>query len=342
MRPPRNPATPVWPKRVRVGLVLALALSAAGLWALAYILPSRGHILESVRRVPPSYLWVALLLVVGSWLCDALRLSTLAATFGHRLALGVALRGVLAGNFMINVTPFYLGAGLVHTAVLRRQRASWSLATAIVAGGGIIANAVQLGLAWLAVAARMALGVPVVPGPPLAYAALGLYTVVYGGVLVLLLRVKDLEDRLLPHVGRRYLGSLARVGVETARGWARLRANRARALLHTVWWSLAYFICFHSVAYVLWQGLGVPLPWTTVIMLQILLFALFSVVPTPGGSGAMELGTFTVLSAVACPESAGAFVVLWRSFTFYLNLLVGWAALAGAFAGRPDAERPAG
>ncbi|MEW6524586.1 MAG: lysylphosphatidylglycerol synthase transmembrane domain-containing protein [Bacillota bacterium] len=321
------------PDRVRLGVFLSLALNAAGLWVLAYILPSRGRILETLRSLSRPHLLVALVLVVISWYCDARRFQALAAAYRHRLPVPAALQGVLAGNFLINVTPFYLGAGLAHILVLRRHGGSWSQSAATVAGGGIIANAVQLAVALSAVAVGHRHLSPALLRLPLLYPVLGAYTLVFAGMLLALNRVVDLETRLARYIAHRYWGGLARMGVELTRGWGNLRSQHSRALLVTITWSLLYFLSFHSVAYVLWRGLGVQLSWASVMMLQIIIFILFSIVPTPGGSGALEVGAFALLTTVAAPELVGAFIVLWRSLTFYLNLVVGWVAMTGVLAG---------
>jgi uncharacterized protein (TIRG00374 family) len=84
---------------------------------------------------------------------------------------------------------------------------------------------------------------------------------------------------------------------------------------------LTHFAAFNVVAW----GLGIPnFDHVAILACQSLLVSLGSVVPTPGGSGYMELGLGRVFAAIGVPEDAKTFLILiWRFLSNYLYILIG-------------------
>jgi len=90
---------------------------------------------------------------------------------------------------------------------------------------------------------------------------------------------------------------------------------------------LAWLSLF-AVAPLLLRGLGVSTNPFQVIFLQFILYFLVPLSPTPGGSGAAELGFAALLVSVIPPHFLAIFILLWRFFTYHLILMAGGVALA--------------
>lgn len=94
--------------------------------------------------------------------------------------------------------------------------------------------------------------------------------------------------------------------------------------------------CRYSVVTVLMQGMGLPAHPLQFFALQAVIFALSSVVPTPGGAGGVEM-LFTALHRQLLPGSMlGIATAAWRIATFYIPvLLASVVAVVPSPAGRP-------
>jgi len=76
-------------------------------------------------------------------------------------------------------------------------------------------------------------------------------------------------------------------------------------------------------------GLGVKAPSEQVMANVILLHMVSSYVPTPGASGAAELGFAELFRTVVPPALIGLAVARWRLRTYYFTLLVGGTLTLG-------------
>ncbi|MDI6689126.1 MAG: flippase-like domain-containing protein [Actinomycetota bacterium] len=89
---------------------------------------------------------------------------------------------------------------------------------------------------------------------------------------------------------------------------------------------LCWLLLF-AIAPLLLLGLRVKINVVQVLFYQFVLFFLIPLSPTPGGSGAAELGFAALLASLVPKHLLAVFVLLWRFLTYYLNLVVGGAIL---------------
>ena len=88
--------------------------------------------------------------------------------------------------------------------------------------------------------------------------------------------------------------------------------------------SAAYILCLAACVH----AFGGSVPITSVAVVYLTGSALGSVVPTPGGLGAVEAALSAGLTAAGLPGAAAvSAVLLFRLLTFWLPVPVGWAAL---------------
>jgi uncharacterized protein (TIRG00374 family) len=88
-------------------------------------------------------------------------------------------------------------------------------------------------------------------------------------------------------------------------------------LLTAVQWS-----CRYTIISLLLAGLGIPAQPFLFMALQILVFALTILVPSPGGIGGAEVFFSLVYSSFLPAAALGMVTTLWRFFTFYLHSLL--------------------
>ncbi|MEW6081378.1 MAG: lysylphosphatidylglycerol synthase transmembrane domain-containing protein [Bacillota bacterium] len=311
------------PKRMALGLFSSLGLSFIVIYILLHRYRLEQDLGDILASLPAPFILAALLLLLIGWVADALRIRELAGIFGIPLPLRLAFPAVLAGNFAINITPFYMGAGLVHIYVFREKGLDLPRSTAAVAGGALVSHAsqailalVSLVLTWEAVALSLTASRALVIGLS-TYLA---FIVALGIVAGLVEDPSRLLGGLLRYPQARWAGDRLR---DFHRGLALLLKAGPRRLGRMFLFSLVYLVSFYSITPVLLAGMGFSQPLGQVIAFQLVLFFAASLAPTPGSAGAIELGAFSLFSFIVPLDILGNFLVWWRLLTFYLNVLVG-------------------
>jgi uncharacterized protein (TIRG00374 family) len=82
------------------------------------------------------------------------------------------------------------------------------------------------------------------------------------------------------------------------------------------------------VGWVVLAGLGVAAPLGQVLYLQAVQYLVVYFAPTPGASGLAELSAAAIMQPLMPAAAFGAFVLLWRTFSLYLPMLLGGVLLA--------------
>jgi uncharacterized protein (TIRG00374 family) len=82
------------------------------------------------------------------------------------------------------------------------------------------------------------------------------------------------------------------------------------------------WICRYSVITLLLISLGLPTKPLLMIALQVIAFALTSLVPTPGGAGGAEAVFYILFKPFLAAESIGLIIIGWRFLTYYFLLFL--------------------
>jgi len=313
-------------------LAISMALSLVALFLVFLWVPDRSRAVESLRAFDRGKLATCAWLISAAWLADSCRLYLLTRGVRRPVGFFVAFKAILSGNFLTLITPFLAGGAPIVVYAVKQGGMNWGEATAVVVGGGIVA---QSALVCLAIGSMVVLRtlhvtvkwgsiflwvVPAYACGLLAFSALALRADVVERWLRGLLRNRK-RPRLVA-LGRKFIRNLKDFRKS-------LGALASENLLHVTGafaCALLYFVLIFAIGPVALSGLGVDYPWMVVFALEVLVYVLSGITPTPGGSGTAELGTFVLLSQVAPLHTIGAFLVIWRLFTFYLNLLTGGIA----------------
>ncbi len=91
--------------------------------------------------------------------------------------------------------------------------------------------------------------------------------------------------------------------------------------------SLIESIALQSVVYFVYRGFGLnEHSYLTILTIQFLLYIVASSTPLPGDSGAQEGGFYFFFSRFFPESTIFAALILWRSITFYLQIICGFTA----------------
>jgi len=256
---------------------------------------------------------VALLLSAASYLGAALSVSGFVL---ERLSLLRTLLAQLAASFVTLVTPAAVGGVALNLRYLRRANVAPADAAASIGVSQLIAFALHMLL--LVVFAALA-GTSHSRGlrPP-GWVYIVLAAVVAAALIALAVPGgrRLLRSRLAPALGQ----VIPRL-LDIAQRPAKLAEGIGGALLLTT----AYILCLMTCV----LALGGSVAFVSVGFVYLTGSALGSVVPTPGGLGAVEAALTAGLTATGMSGiTAVSAVLLFRTLTFWLPVPLGWAALS--------------
>jgi uncharacterized membrane protein YbhN (UPF0104 family) len=261
-----------------------------------------------------NWLWtaVALLLSAVSYLGAAWSLTGFVP---ERLRLTRTLLAQLAASFVTLVTPAAVGGVALNLRYLRRARVAPADAAASVGVAQLIAFGLHTILLIVFAALAGSSHARGLSPPGWVYLAVAAVAVVALAVLAFPQGRRMLRSRLAPTLSQ----VIPRL-LDLAQRPAKLAEGVGGALLLTT----AYILCLEASV----RALGGSVPLVSIALVYLTGSALGSVIPTPGGLGAVEAALSAGLTAAGLPGiTAVSAVLLFRTLTFWLPVPVGWAAL---------------
>jgi len=94
-----------------------------------------------------------------------------------------------------------------------------------------------------------------------------------------------------------------------------------------MFFTIIFWGIFFTIAPLILWGIGVKFNLAHVLILQIIFYFILPYMPTPGGSGAAEVGFASLFSFFVPHYLLGLFVTTWRFIFFYFNLIIGFIIL---------------
>jgi glycosyltransferase 2 family protein len=261
--------------------------------------------------------------VHAGWAVVALGLSVLTyfgATWSlsgfvlEKLSLVRTFLAQLAGSFVTLVTPAAVGGVALNLRFLRKSGVASADAAASVGVSQVFALALHLLLLIIFVA--MTGSSTRNPLHPHAWVYIALAVLVAAALIVLAFPAgrRLVTSRVTPVVSQ----AIPRL-LDVAQRPAKLTEGIGGAFLITS----AYILCLDASV----RALGGSVPLASIAVVYLTGNAIGSVVPTPGGLGAVEAALSAGLTAAGLPgTTAVSAVLLFRTLTFWLPVPIGWAS----------------
>jgi glycosyltransferase 2 family protein len=309
---PGAEVTPVQLERIRPRALVTLVASVAAIYLLAGELAraSLGSVLRSA-----DWRWGAAALVLSAvtYVGAALSLSGYVA---ERLNFLRTLLVQLAGSFVTLVTPAAVGGAALNVRYLQRKKIPAPVAAASVGVSQVVAFVLHI-LLLVVFAAIAGTGTknPIKP-PTWAYFVLAGLVILAGVVLAVPAGRRLLRARLSPTFGQ-VVPRLLEV--------AQQPRKLAEGIGGTLLLSFSYILCLSACV----AAFGRSVPFARIGFVYLTGSAIGSIIPTPGGLGAVEAALTAGLTAAGVPGAvAVSAVLLFRLLTFWLPVPFGWAALS--------------
>jgi glycosyltransferase 2 family protein len=308
---PGGEVTPVRLERIRLRSLVTLVATVAAGYLLAGELAraSLGHVLRLA-----DWRWglVALALSAATYVGAALELSGFVA---ERLRFTRTLLAQLAGSFVTLVTPAAFGGAAINIRYLQRRKIPAPVAAASVGVSQVVALILHILMLVVFIAIAGAADKHPFRPPTWFYFVLAGLVVVSSAVFLVPAGRRLLRARVAPTLGQ----VLPRL-LEVAQQPRKLIEGIGGALLL----SVAYILCLSACV----QAFGGSVAIAGIAVVYLTGSALGSIVPTPGGLGAVEAAlTAGLVAAGLHGTEAASAVLLFRLLTFWLPVPIGWLAL---------------
>jgi len=316
------------PLRAVIAALIAAVFGLAGL-GVVLLVGDPGDLLEVRNLSIPTLFWSALLLSL-SFLCGGLRLRLLARTLGYRLRLPSAVRAHVLGLFSAAVTPSGTGNAPATALMLTRDGLSGPHAWLVALYIGIVD---LLFFAWGVPVALLTLKLSgkLPPSPWWSVGGVGASALFFAlwYLLAYRLALPGVAYRLCSfRILRRYRARAERFARTFTETVSRLSATTWPEQLVLQVFSASLHLSVFAMFSVIAADLGPTLPPLSTLATLFLVFIVSHVVPTPGGSGFLEL-TLPLLLMPERPAAVVPALLVWRLLSFYSVFLLG-PGLGGA------------
>jgi len=317
------------------GLKIFFGLSVASI-SVVVLFTDWGKTLEALSRIEPGYLFLALLLATADWMGGGVRLFILTRGLSANVSLRTTTKAALSNTAMGAITPSQMGGGPAQVFLLYKnglpllEAMSASLMTFVVtivffviSAGAITFSGVNTSIEDETVRQFFRYGFMVF----LVCGTMFMVFIARPSWLRLLLRW---IFSFLSLFRKRHLlrpGSRANRAIEATAQIHEINIYYIRHRFPALVVSLLLtavlfgFKCF--AAYFIVRGLGVSAGVWEVVSIQILILLTVYFFPTPGGTGAAELGSAVLMAQILPIELLTVYVVTWRVVVMYISVILG-------------------
>jgi len=295
---------------------------------IIYSIAFTDHVtMGSVVRFSPAYLFLALLLCIVPWFTGSFRLFIWSRFLGkdqrYRDMFAVAIGAELGAA----ASPPVVGGGPIKTWMLMQRGFSGGAALSLTMLEGFEDALFFLIMVPVALTLSSAWDLPVVRSSTAGFGQLSVWILPGTASLLLLTailiaahRSKGITERFPPL--RRIAGHIKVSYHEFVDTYHNIVLKGKTVFALTMVLTTIQWVCRYSIISFLLLGLGIAPRPLLFMALQVIVFALLTFIPTPGGVGGAEALFSIIYRSFLPPETIGIVTAGWRFFTFYVLLLL--------------------
>lgn len=319
------------------------------LWQIAYILitfaiiyflgfadPNFRNIGDHFSEFKLNWLLLAAGGILLFWFLQALVLRACGSLVGTKLPFRKDLKITVIGEYYCAITPFSSGGQPMQMGYYKRYGVNFAKSTSILAirMAGFMASICLISLAAVILRGNELFATrPAIVWLTILGFLINLSSVVF---LLFLLINKKLVERIGYFVIRLLIklrifkkkkeelhAKFSKGVIDFSEAGQYIKQNIGKTL-GVLLLSLASTVAFFSIAYCVYRAMGLAqYDYFTLFAMQTILYMSVSFVPTPGAIGASEGGFYLFFAGIFPSELLYMAMILWRLFTYYVNLLVG-------------------
>lgn len=321
-------------KLIGRNILLSFSLSLIVIFILI-IFSKGGNIFSAFFEIKPIYLILSFALVGLSWLLEAFQIIFCAKLLNIKISKNEAINLTLIGSFFSAVTPFATGGQPFQMYLLNKNsNVEYGKSAFFLLIKEIIAFVVRVSLiiAMPIFIAFFKIEYPTSYNVNLAI-NIGLFFYFLISILIILALVKS---RKLAEFIKKIISRILPTKISTKinneidkninlfeEGKKSLDKTKIKDLTIIFILSLMQWLNSLFIPVVLLRGLGSNSPIFSIILVTVIFLISVSYAPTPGTSGAAELGIAFLFSSFLPRQPLIVFILLWRFFYYYINILIG-------------------
>ncbi|OAA30713.1 hypothetical protein AT15_09820 [Kosmotoga arenicorallina S304] len=298
-----------------------------------------------IFKMSPLWIGGVILIYMLAQSINALRTKLLLKSYGIKLPYREAFVDILLMQFFNNLTPFAAGGQPYQIYDLSKRGIETTTAAAVVISRYVVNNVAILILAliflpkyWKAFLKIPGIGIFAFIGAFLTIALLiFLVTLSYSRKMLM----KFLDALLKPRFLRRLIAKFLECKPEEVRDHLVKKFEEFNYYMKLIWkkgphymlvdigLSILFSLTFKFIIYFILIGFfdasnnPLNVPFVEIWGVQELLFLVAYYVPTPGASGALELGLFYMLGGTLPRGIISLAVALWRLLTYHFMIVLG-------------------
>lgn len=321
-------------KSIGKNILLSFSLTILVVFILI-IFSKGGNILNAFFEIKPIFLILSFALVGFSWLLEAFQIVLCARLLSIELSRREAINLALIGNFFSAVTPFATGGQPFQMYLLNKNsNVEYGKSAFFLLVKEIIAFLVRISL-FIAIPIfitffKFEYSLPY--GVNLAInIGLIFYLLISILIVLALIKTRKLASFIEMIISKIFPAKISNKVIEEIEknihifeeGKKTLNKSKINILINIFLLSLLQWLNSLFLPVVLLRGLGSNSPVLSIIFVTIIFLLSVVYVPTPGTSGAAELGIAFLFSAFLPRQPLIVFILLWRFFYYYLNIIIG-------------------
>lgn len=336
--------SPEWMDRLFQKLFFLIPVGIIGN-IIFYLFTSDRDVLASLMHFSPWYFALAMVLSIVPWFTGSLRLFMWSRFLGKSIPYMTAFKISIGAELGAAVSPPLIGGSAVRIAMLMRHGFTGAAALSFSVLENMedavfflimVPSALTISSAWNLPAVRSVLAG--LRHPPLQTLLGGVCVCICIGVLLFAL-TRKIRTAISWLSGFATLGERMRSAYYNFITIFRRIAREGKSIFAmTIALTSLQWICRYSIISLLLVSMGIPVRPVLFMALQVFVFALMTVVPTPGAVGGAEVMFSFVFRAFLPQGTIGLVTAGWRFLTFYFLLLLA-AALTLLLGTQQGAEK---
>ncbi|MDI6861541.1 MAG: lysylphosphatidylglycerol synthase transmembrane domain-containing protein [Caldisericia bacterium] len=294
-------------------------------------------------EIKPFYLVLAFLMVGFSWILESVIILLSLKLVNKKILLREAINLAIIGNFFSAVTPFQTGGQPFQMYLLNKNfNVEYGKSALIFLIKEVVAFIVRISL-FVAIPIFIAFfkfEFNLSKGVNLAL-NIGLLFYFLISILIILAIFKTKKLALLiekivmkifpPKTSEKIIEEIEKNINMFEEGKKSINRKNIKDLFVIFILSLLQWLTSLFIPVILLKGLGSDSPILSIIFVTIIFLLSIVYVPTPGTSGAAEIGIAFLFSSFLPRQPLVTFILLWRFFYYYLTIIVGGIFLLKEF-----------
>ena len=322
-------------KKIIRGLIISLTIGVA-VFLLVFLLTIDKNTIKSLYLMKESYLVLAAVAIFLAFLVEGLRIQAVAQAIGEKIGFWESVKIFYISFFIGGITPYFSGSIPVQIALFTKNGISIGKATMISTVRPIIKTIIFLVvtpilffyfresveeyelLSWFLLVAAMFFSLLTV----FLFIIIVRNPEKIKSIIHWLRKISFLQKYLNKSTMEEKIDWLVFQMVQFNKSFTLLLQKPLEMFLIFLYTALYWFLYF-SIAPLLLFAMEIQLEYVLVMIIQVLIFFVLPLLPTPGGSGAAEVGFVSLFSFFVPEHLLGIYVGGWRLFTFYINIFIG-------------------